>query len=88
MADDTLSPVGFTTSRVVKTHMQPQERFALACLQGELTAGKPNRSSLVREVMLAGLKDLGWPEARRVREYAKYRLECIERGIENPYESE
>jgi hypothetical protein len=90
MTDDTLSPIGFETSRLVKTHMPPQERFALACLQGaELGEGdRTNRSALVRTVVLAGLDALGWTEDRRIKEYARYRLRCIERNEHNPYESE
>jgi hypothetical protein len=91
MADDTLSPIGFETSRLVKTHMPPQERYALACLQGEhlkKDGGRVNRSGFMRTVVLAGLDALGWTEDRRIKEYAQYRLRCIERNEHNPYESE
>lgn len=91
MADDTLSPVGFDTSRIAKTHLSGQERFAMACAYGE-GWGKTERdlaqATFVRHVLLLGLENLGWTEEKMIKEYAEYRVRCIKRGEPNPYESE
>lgn len=89
MADDTLSPVGFDTSKIAKTHLSGQERFAMACSYGQqLGAENLAQATFVRQVLLLGLGQLGWTEERMIREYADYRVRCIKRREVNPYESE
>lgn len=87
MVDDTLSPVGFDSSRIVKTNMSGQERYALACLFRDVQY-KELRAAFIRRVLLAGMEALGWDEPRMIKEYAAYRLRCIERNMANPFESE
>jgi hypothetical protein len=86
MAEDTLSPVGFDSSRIVKTHTDGQERYALACLYGQPENVGMTQAALVRQVLLAGLEALGWPEHRQIKEYAEHRLRCIADGQPNKYE--
>ena len=86
MADDTLSPVDFS-SRIVKTNLGGQERYAMACLFRE-TQHEELRAAFIRRVLLTGMEALGWDEPRMVKEYAAYRLRCIERSVANPFESE
>lgn len=82
MTDDTLSPVGFERP-VVKTVMEAQERYALACLRGQLhEKGWP----LVRELIKAGLDVRGWPEERRIMAYAEYAAYCVASGRTNQFE--
>ena len=89
MTDDTLSPVGFDTSRIAKTHLSGQERFAMACALGERPAGyRTPQAAFVRDVLLAGLATLGWTEERIIKEYADYRVKCLRDGKLNPFESE
>jgi hypothetical protein len=85
MADDTLSPVGFE-SRVVKTHMEGQERYALACIMGGAYHG--TAAGLVRDLLERGLAERGWPLERRIKAYADYRLECLRDNVANEYEGE
>lgn len=87
MADDTLSPVGFETSRIAKTHLDGQERFAMACALGETRATMP-QAAFVRHVLVLGLEKLGWTQEKMIKAYADYRVRCIQRGEHNPYESE
>jgi hypothetical protein len=87
MADDTLSPVGFDTSRIAKTHLSPQERFAMACANGTIGNGAP-QAAFVRHVLLLGLERLGWNEEMMIQQYAEYRIRCLRRGEVNPFESE
>lgn len=89
MTDDTLSPVGFDSSRIVKTHLNGQERYAMACALGERAGSyRTPQAAFVREVLLAGLATLGWSEERMIREYADYRVRCIRDGEPNQFESE
>jgi hypothetical protein len=91
MVDDTLSPVGFDTSRIAKTHLDGQERYAMACAYGEAWGeanGDLAQAAFVRQVLLAGLETLGWPEERRIEAYAHHRLECIRNGEANEYGDE
>lgn len=83
MADDTLSPVGFDR-RIIKTQCEPRERYALAMLRAQW-----GRSgfAVVRLVLLAGLDAVGWPEERRIKEYADYSVRCITTGATNEFES-
>jgi hypothetical protein len=87
MADDTLLPVGFDTSRIAKTHLNGQERFAMAVSNAQCGGGIP-QAAFVRHVLLLGLKELGWTEEKMIKEYADYRVRCIQRREINPYESE
>jgi hypothetical protein len=89
MADDTLFTGDFENSPIVKTHMGSQERFGLACLLADKRKHTVTpRASLVRELILCGLEAYGWDEARLIKEYAAYRLRCIETGVGNLFESE
>lgn len=87
MADDTLLRGDFETSRIVKTNMNGQERYALAQMLVAEEPGTP-RAAFVRSVLLIGMAALGWDEARQIEEYAKYRLRCIQTGVGNLFESE
>jgi hypothetical protein len=82
MAENTLSPVGFDRP-VVKTICAAQERHALAMLRAELDV---NGFKTTRHVLLAGLEALGWGEARRIDEYATYKISCLESGRPNEFE--
>lgn len=90
MADDTLSPVGFDSGPVVKTRLDEQTRFAMACAYGDRIDGSPDapQAAFVRRVMLLGLESLGWDEERMIKEYADYRVRCLQRGEANQFESE
>lgn len=85
MAESTLSPVGFER-RVVKTFLDDEERYALACIFGDGYGSTP--SGLVREIIARGLDARGWPKERRIEAYAAHRLRCMRDGTENQYESE
>jgi len=87
MAENTLSPVGFDSSKIVKTHLDPQERFAMACMFGNTQDTVP-QAAFVRYVLTAGIEALGWTEDRRIKEYAAYRLKCLRDGKPNLFESE
>lgn len=87
MADDTISPVGFDSSRIVKAHMGGQERYAMACSYGALGDDMP-QAAFVRTVIMLGLGQLGWTDEKMIKEYADYRVRCIQNGEHNPYESE
>lgn len=91
MTDDTLSPVAAIAAltdvfdrHIVKTRLQPQERYALSFIH-ESFAG--SLQATVREVLIAGIDALGWPVDRRVEEYARYKVECIRTGTDNEFES-
>jgi hypothetical protein len=47
-----------------------------------------SRAGLVRELLLAGMESYGWDEARLIKEYAAYRLRCLNTGVGNLFESE
>lgn len=90
MTDDTLSPVGFDTGPIVKTRLDAQTRFAMACAYGDRVDGSPEapQAAFLRRVILLGVEQLGWTEERMIKEYADYRVRCIRAGEHNPYESE
>lgn len=87
MVDDTLLPIGFEVSKIAKTNLAGQERYAMACARAETKATMP-QAAFVRHVLLLGLERLGWDEEKMIREYADYRVRCIRQGRANPYESE
>lgn len=82
MAENTLSTYPFERT-IVKTRMQPQERYALAHIA---EPGEPGMGT-VRRLLCAGLEAMGWDEARRVEEYAKYKAHCLRTGTTNEFES-
>lgn len=83
--ETTPAPVGYE-SHVVKTVVDGQERFALACLLRALGKGT-SQASFARHVLLVGMECLGYNEERRIEEYAEYRLRCLREGVRNPYEN-
>jgi hypothetical protein len=87
MVDDTLMPVGFE-SRIAKTHLSGQERFAMACEFGKFKTKDTTQAAFLRHVMLIGLESLGWSEEKMIQEYAQYRVRCLRNGELNPFESE
>jgi hypothetical protein len=91
MADDTLSPVGFEAGPIVKTRLDGQARFAMACNYGDAwgeAMGDLPQAAFVRNVLMLGLASLGWTEEKMIEEYAAYRVRCLQRGEANPFESE
>lgn len=90
MPKNTLSPVGFDTSRIAKTHLNGQELFAMACAYGSAKHEMPYlpQATFVRTILLAGLETVGWTEERMIEEYAAWRVSCLRDGSNNPYESE
>lgn len=86
MVDDTLLRGDFENSRIVKTNMSGQERYALAHMMAE--GDKVPRATFVRTVLLAGMEALGWDEERQIKEYSEYRLRCLRTGADNLFESE
>lgn len=88
MADDTLSRVmPFSGSPIVKTRMTAEHRYALGQLHLE-EDGLETSFGFIRRVLVVGLDALGWPEERRIEEYARFRQECLAGHSANPYESE
>lgn len=82
MAENTLSTYPFDRV-IVKTRLQPQERYAMA----QVAEGGETGMATVRRTVCAGLEALGWDEATRVEEYAKYKAECLRSGAHNEFES-
>ena len=82
MTEDTLSQ-GYPFDRtVVKTRMQPQERFALSALATEDESG----IATVRRLLCDGMAANGWDEAQRVEAYAAYKASCLRTGRVNEFE--
>lgn len=83
MTENTLSQ-GYPFERlIVKTRLQPQERFALAELANVSESGQ----ATVRRIICDGLAANGWDEAKRVEEYAAYKAHCLRTGEANEFES-
>lgn len=68
-----------------KTQLPPQDRYALAALRDEWGGDHPCQLVL-RTVVRAGLAALGWPQDRRVEEYAEYKAQCESTGASNQFE--
>lgn len=82
MAENTLSQGYPFERRIVKTRLEPQERFALAAL-----AQDESGWATLRRVIADGLTHNGWDEAKRVEAYAAYKVECLRTGKPNDFES-
>lgn len=82
MADDTLSPVGFDRP-FIKAYLDKERRFALACIAGQW---QTSEADTVRGLLLAGLTSLGWDEERCIKEFAAYRVRCLQQGTPNEFE--
>jgi len=83
MEEDTLSQgYAFDRSSVVKTRLPAQERYVLARLAESDEAGM----ATVRRMVCDGMDHNGWPEHRRVEEYAKYKARCLRSGEPNKFE--
>lgn len=82
MTDDTLSPFTGFSRVIVKTRCAPADRFAMSKLAEKDEPGQ----ATVRRVIDAGLTALGWPQERRVLEYADYAAYCITSGRTNEFE--
>lgn len=87
MANDTLSPVGFDRP-FIKANVPADMRHALGCVLGRLHSAGETEADVVRFVLASGLDALGWTEERIIREYAEYRVRCLQLGETNAYGKE
>jgi hypothetical protein len=81
MPGKAVAGVGFTRP-IAKTVLEAPERYALAALR---EPGEPCQQTL-RTVIEAGLTALGWPQGKRIVEYAHYHAACLNDGHPNQFE--
>lgn len=66
------------------TYLKPEIRFVVDRV-GEDEADD-TRAETLRELVLAGLAELGYTEQRIKAEYLRFAADLAERGEDNPYE--